>query len=493
MVSISSALRSKVGSFWAYFTCLSLLFFQAVIFISGDCAQPANPPQASGPIDIQANEQDFNDDQVIARGNVKVTYRDTVIHGPMVTLFRDPEGQPQRAVFVGHPDLVESDSKMTADTLTFEIANSKVVAQGHAHSEVTTSGDTDTDITPKAAPKAKTVAKQQPFKWPQQGDDDQKDTSSATKTDEVPADSGMQGSGSSSPVTASSKAAPKKKTDKSTIPEKIITDSEFQEYDKQSGHFDANGHVHVIHGDITIYADKLQLVYGTDNKPETALFTGRVSAFQDSNNTKSDMMTYHLATKRLQATGNVRSKVIQQKPANSKNGKKTDGDGNGNNASKNVVGQASNHGPGAAGAATVECSGKGQAKKVDDDTILITSDAQDYSKQSSKMTADGNVRVYYQDTIGLGPKAILVKNEQGKAERVIFTRRSQITQPGKRWIADKITLTVPNKKVLAEGNTKAFIIQNQSDNKQQHQPSGGLASTTNSSSALSASKVEAIQ
>ena len=48
---------------------------------------------------------------------------------------------------------------------------------------------------------------------------------------------------------------------------------------------------------------------------------------------------------------------------------------------------------------------------------------------------------------------------KGKAEKVIFTERSQISQPGKRWIADRITMAIATKKVLAEGNTKAFIIQ----------------------------------
>ncbi len=45
--------------------------------------------------------------------------------------------------------------------------------------------------------------------------------------------------------------------------EKIITDSDYQEYEKDSGKFDANGHVHVLHGTISVFADKLRLVYGT--------------------------------------------------------------------------------------------------------------------------------------------------------------------------------------------------------------------------------------
>ena len=91
--------------------------------------------------------------------------------------------------------------------------------------------------------------------------------------------------------------------------------------------------------------------------------------------------------------------------------------------------------------------------------LPISSDSQDYSKDTNRLSANGNVRVYYQDTVGQGPQAVLVRNEQGKADRMYFIGRSQITQPGRRWIADRITLTVADKKVLAEGNTKAIILQ----------------------------------
>ena len=74
------------------------------------------------------------------------------------------------------------------------------------------------------------------------------------------------------------------------------------------------------HGDISVISDRLQLVYGADAKPETALFTGHVSATQNDNNTQADAMTYYLSTQRLQATGNVKSKVIQKKVEGPKKG-----------------------------------------------------------------------------------------------------------------------------------------------------------------------------
>src|SRR5579883_2470172 len=135
MAILTSKSLSKIV---ALFTCLSLFFFHAVIFVPDTCAQalPPGAPAATGPIDIQAAEQDFADDVVIAKGNVRVKYKDSLILAPMATLYRDQAGQPQKAVFTGHPTLTNADSKMNADTLIFEIANSKIIAQGHAHSEV---------------------------------------------------------------------------------------------------------------------------------------------------------------------------------------------------------------------------------------------------------------------------------------------------------------------------------------------------------------------
>src|SRR5262249_30439489 len=106
-------------------------------------AQAPKAPEASGPVDIQANEQEFAGDKIIAKGNVRVVYKDSVVLAPQATLQRDPGGNPQVAMFTGHPHLVQGKSVIDADTLMFDIANSRVVADGNAHSEVEqTEGDT---------------------------------------------------------------------------------------------------------------------------------------------------------------------------------------------------------------------------------------------------------------------------------------------------------------------------------------------------------------
>jgi lipopolysaccharide export system protein LptA len=197
------------------------------------------------------------------------------------------------------------------------------------------------------------------------------------------------------------------------------------------------------------------MAYGIDNRPEAAIFNGHVSATQGTNNTQSDSMTYFLNTKRLQATGHVRSKVIQAQGAPAKEAPKP---------AEGKVEQIVNSGP-KSGSGSDKNVGFAPLLNTDPSStesqapIIIVSDTQDYNKETGRLDAAGNVKIFYNDTIGIGPKVILVRNADGQAEKVLFIGRSQITQPGKRWIGDKITMRVTDRKVLAEGNTRAFILQ----------------------------------
>ncbi len=424
----------------------------------------ALPMAGNTPVDIQATEQEFAGDHVVAKGNVRVNYKGTLVIGSQATLFRDAQGQPQYAVFTGHPHLIQEDNKMDADTLTFEMSDSKIVADGNAHSEVL-SGDSDdakkkepaaqpggaklaTKPSPAKAPasaKAPAAKKQEKNDWQTDDDAAQSDQKVANNADGI-----ISGAPSES-------EAPKAKP-----PEKIYTDADHQVFEQNTGHFEATGHVHVRHGDIKVTANHLQLVYGSNKKPETALFDGNVSATQNENNTKADAMTYFLATQRLQAAGNVRSKVLQEKQAT--------GPKKGTKAASTTKPSASADGQ----TATPAIKSKANSRKVaeeqgatfvamdmtteSDEPVYIFSDAQDYTKGSGRTSAEGNVIVYYNQSVGKGQHAILLRDEEGRTERIIFLGRSQITQPGKRWIADKITFMVPDQRVIAEGNTKAIIL-----------------------------------
>lgn len=438
------------------------LFIGCSPYAAYAAAPGAGAPGGDGPIDIQANEQEFSGDTVIAKGNVRVIYKDSVVYAPQATLFRTPDGQPQKAIFTGHPRLLQGPNRMDADTLVFEIAKQAVIADGHAHSEVVCDGSdseknkgaagalstpqapTNVALTndPVAAPKTASAAAPkkapkkgkngQPFEWPMAGQEEPvaDDTANSALTASI--------SRANNDSDLPAKVKNTGKATKAQVPEHILTDADHQEYVRDGGKFEATGHVHVKHGDIVVKADKLQLVYGVDNKPETALFSGDVDATQFDNHTIADSMTYFLSTQRLQAMGHVKSKVIQR--ANKDDLKKG-----------GLTGQKD---PNAANAAEL-------GDMPDDQTIMITSDAQDYTKDTGRISADGNVHVKYGDTTGIGPKVVVLRNEEGQAEKVLFTGRSQISQPGKRWIGDRIAFTVADRRVLAEGNTRAIILQQQ--------------------------------
>jgi len=470
-------------------------------------AAPADPAAApgSGPIDIQAHEQEFTGDHVIAKGNVKVLYKDTVILSPLATLFRDlASGQPQKAIFTGHPFLTQGANKIDADQLIFEMTTSKIYADGHAHSEIVNNdpvaevpsekkksaggpgsggGFTAGGPSSGGAPKSGMVANGKGgFEWPTQESDRKKAQAQKKESDqekseklaeaksEEKAKKDESGSGEVSadgtavaPVETTVARGPlsggstkSSGSDASAdAPTKIITDAIKQEYDRDSGRFEAFGNVKVIAGDIHVTADHLKLAYGVDHKPEAAIFDGHVNALQDKNNTSSDFMTYFLITKRLQASGHVRSKVIQEKEEPKPIPKKQEeGVIKPISNVNNVDSSESKSKKGGPVLALTGLSG-GDNKAP----IIIVADSQDYNKETGRLDAVGNAKIFFEDTVGIGPKVILMKNADGQAEKIIFVGRSQVTQKGKRWIGDRVTIMVADRRIIAEGNTKAIFLQ----------------------------------
>lgn len=472
---------------------------------AGAPGAPAAPTNTT-PVDITAEQQDFAGDVVIARGNVRVKFKDSIITGPEAQLFKDSSGQAQMAIFTGHPHLVQSKNKIEADKLTFQMAINKIIADGHAHSEVSEEANTPPPETNAGGPGAATDGGSRPalsskdvapagvgsmpnIRFPM--DTDPQPAAKKTASAPAPAPAALKPAPKkadanawndeeetppTAPATAAGAAASTgatagKPAEANKPPGKIIVDSEHQEYDQDTGHFVAVGHCKVNHGDMKVTSNALNLVYGADGKPETALFSGSVDATQNGNNTRSDHMTYSLSTQRLQASGNVRSKVLQQRPATSEPKKGAQPSQNQKKIDDNsLVKVKSTDG-------TIKEMTLAEAKKFgykteeakkqsktfeltvdNDEPIYIISDSQDYTKEDGRMSALGNVHVYYNDNKGLGHKVLLIRNAEGKAEKMIFTGRSQVIQPGKRWIGDKIIFLVPTSHVIAEGNTRAIIL-----------------------------------
>jgi lipopolysaccharide export system protein LptA len=455
----------------ALLTMMSALFAVAQLPLAALAQAPGDSMSGGGPIDIKAEEQEFAGDHIIARGHVRVVFKDSVIIAPVATLYRDEAtGQPKRAIFTGHPHLVQGNNKIDADVLTFEMVTSRIIAEGHAHSEVenaapppeaevnkTASASASKDgkkpikkVAGAATPEA-ALAKAAATKGSLEEDD-------VATTEEPKANAGAAGAGDTKPGLLGSS------TNTGGGPTVIITDSDKQVYDRTTGHFEAFGHVKVKTGDVDVLSEHLRMAYGVDRRPEAAVFTGRVSATQGANNTQSDTMTYFLNSKRLQATGHVRSKVIQS--ANK--------DSSGPDKSTTVTAPANegkfepivNNGKRTASGADIGFDDDDKIVPIVNGgspkagaPVIIVSDTQDYNKESGRLDAVGNVKIFYEDTIGIGPKVVMTRNSYGQAEKVVFIGRSQITQPGKRWIGDRITMTINDRKVLAEGNTRAFILQ----------------------------------
>lgn len=345
-----------------------------------------------GNIDIKADEQEFAEDRMIARGKVCVVKGDTVVYAPVATLYKDAAGQPERAVFTGHPRLSQGQNKINADTLTFQIKSSVIVAEGHAHSEVTS-------------------VTEEKEKDPEGNEEKTKKTSQT-----------------------------------------VITDSNRQEFEQATGRFEAKGNVRVVTQDVVVNSDHMKLVYGTNRKAEAAIFTGAVKARQLKNLTEADTMTYYFNTQRLQATGHVRSRVVEE---GQKESLLPDTNKQPVAQKPRIVGTAG----GAIAASSKSNVYNVYSEQQEEPPIIIYSDSQDYNKDTGRMDAVGNVRVWYKDTKGKGSHVVMVKNMDGETERVVFLGRSQIIQPGRRWIGDRITLVVKDRKVIAEGNTRAFIVQ----------------------------------
>ena len=440
---------------------------------------PAGGAQATGPIDITADEQEFAADSVIARGKVRVVYKDSVIIAPLATLYKDESGNPNRAVFTGHPRLTQARNRMDANMLTFEMQKQKVIAVGNAHSEVDIPDDQkDNSLSAGKKPQTKLppppVVSQKPARVDKNDSDDDDDRAPAAPV----VAGGSDGSGKGAPA-------------KDKPAEKIITDSERQEFDQESGKFEAFGHVKLVNGEMIVFADKMQVVYGAaSNKPETCLFTGHVIATQGKNSTCADNISYSLTTKRLQASGNVKSKVIQEKKEDTKKKGFT------------PIASADVFGAPACAASKTQLSASASANAIampveaNDKPVWVFSDAQDYNRDGGRVAAQGNVKVVNGDMYGCGPSVVLTRKADGKADKVYFVGRSQISQPGRRWVADEITYVVDDKRVVASGNARAMVIQSPNDKKQKHkvvpaEPAPTRLAEPPGKRSLSASKIEA--
>ena len=90
--------------------------------------------------------------------------------------------------------------------------------------------------------------------------------------------------------------------------------------------------------------------------------------------------------------------------------------------------------------------------------VYIVADRQIFNRYTKSMIASGHVIIEYKDYIAKGPKAhLLVDEKTNKANEIIFTGRSKITEKTNSIEADRIKLILNPKGFTADGNVKTSI------------------------------------
>lgn len=90
--------------------------------------------------------------------------------------------------------------------------------------------------------------------------------------------------------------------------------------------------------------------------------------------------------------------------------------------------------------------------------VYTIADRQLMNRYSKTMIAAGHVTIEYKDYVAKGPKAhLLVDQKTNKANEIVFTGRSKITQKSNSIEADRIKLILNPKGFTADGNVKTSI------------------------------------
>ena len=74
-----------------------------------------------------------------------------------------------------------------------------------------------------------------------------------------------------------------------------------------------------------------------------------------------------------------------------------------------------------------------------------------------EIAISGNIIVTYKNATVLAPKAIITNDLQGKAEKAVFIGNSKLHLSDRELSADKITIYLNTKLIIAEGNTKSKL------------------------------------
>ncbi|MCE3235333.1 MAG: hypothetical protein K0Q50_1513 [Vampirovibrio sp.] len=197
--------------------------------------------------------------------------------------------------------------------------------------------------------------------------------------------------------------------------------SDIQEFDNKNKVVSASGNVQVKYQGSEAFSSLANVRMKENGKADRVIFSGGARIKKENSEIHGDRITVMVDSGNLIAEHNVKTRVDLKKPAapDAKMGMNT------------------------AQAATPDQPNK----------VLISSDYQQYDKDSDTMIASGNVKILYGDYIATGPKATF-KLKNNDLDRIFLTGRPTIIENGRTITADKITITTNPKNFDAVGNVK---------------------------------------
>lgn len=193
----------------------------------------------------------------------------------------------------------------------------------------------------------------------------------------------------------------------STISQKnkpvVVLTANYQEYDTKAHLMKAIGNVIIHYDDVVATSNEATMTVDSKNKPLKMKIIGNAVLKQGSSILTANTVMYNTRSKEVVASGNTHSHGVDE---------------------------------------------------ADGSNFDVYANFQQYDKIAKSLMAAGNVKITYQNYVGIGPKATFLSNKKGKLNELVFYGRSKVSEGDKIVEADKIRLIARPKTFLAEGNVK---------------------------------------
>lgn len=293
----------------------------------------------------------------------------------------------------------------------------------------------------------------------------------------------------------------------STLASGVLINADKQTYNQKDKQVNFDGNVKATYENISVKSPKAVLITGADEKPETAIFTNALAVKitpESRSEVKANIMKLSILNNTIQAEGNVKSLVLENKvPVATIKSDFQEYDmtnslitatGNVSINYKDVSSQSNK------ARIQVDNAGKpryvhltGSVKIVRDSStvnaasviyntvtdeliaqgattstttlddaskVIINANLQQYDKTTGTLLTSGQVKLFYKDYIANGPKALFLSdNKSSKPNKIILTGRSRIQETDKQVEANKIEITLNPKNFTAVGNVKTRFTQ----------------------------------